>query len=994
MTFLNQTVRYGCIMMLMSLGSFHAQAIVRTWTGDGPNALASTPTNWSDDTAPENGDSVMFDATSSTDCDWDLDIAVANWTQTADYAGTVTIRTVYPTAPLTPGAFTNLVITGDVTLSGGTWTHIANSGDHDAVDRLAVSVGGNFTLTAPAGINLTGRGFAMARGLGAGSDDGQGSRRSMFGRGASHGGQGGWGSNVAEPAPTYGSIAKPETLGSGASRRGGGALRLVVDGTATIDGLIQANGVPRADDSSPGAAGGSIFLMASKLGGSGVNGVLSARGASGYQAGGGGRIAVHLDACDDFSAVQFQAAGNTGPTTASGWIPQGISGSGTIYLEGDNNGERIAWLLIDNADVDDWGEGGMTPLPSELSVGDIEPYPATGNGKLAAATLDINAAARVWMLEHFRMRDLERISDDSTLYLNNFTLYFKDEEPPDFPDLSEPSDDPVSIPVALGGGTIDPDGGRVLWDDLPFQIVLPIWSGPNGTIDNYDPETFYDYDSLLTFTAVPNAGYTFVRWLGAIPETENPFTQELTVPVLPETHLRAVFASTAADTFTWLGGDGSDGLAGTDANWYPEGVPGNGDHIVLDGASFENLEWDMDISEFSERWADWSLHSMDIDWGLDIEAASWTQSEDYTGNVLIRTRFPGHGAFSNLVVHGDCLIDGGTWTHPENDGNETETDRLSFKVGGDFRLGPDATIDVSGRGFADFRGPGKGYNANRAGGMAASHGGQGAYDSRDHDAAAATYGSVTRPANLGSGGDGRGGGLVNIIASGTATIDGIIRAHGQDGQRFDPPRYSASAGGSVYVQAAAIAGTGSVSAAGGSGYYSAGGGRVALVAANSPTLSQIDASALPGPQDLIKQDVDDTQRRGTPGTVYVETTEAAYVIVDARGLAPQSANPDDPPPILFTPLMPDIRPALPQPWWKSGELADATLVIRDEGVVGLTSDLRMRDLAMADETSRLRLQGYDLFLGVILHSNWGEKDWVVYDGGRIRWLSGTLILVR
>ncbi len=37
------------------------QATTRTWTGAGAGALASTDENWSDNTAPATGDSVMFD---------------------------------------------------------------------------------------------------------------------------------------------------------------------------------------------------------------------------------------------------------------------------------------------------------------------------------------------------------------------------------------------------------------------------------------------------------------------------------------------------------------------------------------------------------------------------------------------------------------------------------------------------------------------------------------------------------------------------------------------------------------------------------------------------------------------------------------------------------------------------------------------------------------------------------------------------------------------
>jgi len=122
-----------------------------------------------------------------------------NWTQTAAYSGTVTIWTEYPGIAGGTG-FTNLTISGDATLAGGTWTHRANRGVDVACDRLRVSVGGNFTLGAAAGVNVTTKGYAGGKGPGAGAD------QQDLGAGASHGGTGGYYYNRI-PSPTYGSAA-------------------------------------------------------------------------------------------------------------------------------------------------------------------------------------------------------------------------------------------------------------------------------------------------------------------------------------------------------------------------------------------------------------------------------------------------------------------------------------------------------------------------------------------------------------------------------------------------------------------------------------------------------------------------------------------------------------------------------------------------------------------------------------------------------------------
>ncbi len=97
-----------------------------TWVGNGADALATTVENWDSSAAPAPGDSVLFSnahaGNPQTNCTWDLDVAIEDWTQTEDYSGTVTIETRYPGF----GAFTNLLINGDATLEGGAWRHQDN----------------------------------------------------------------------------------------------------------------------------------------------------------------------------------------------------------------------------------------------------------------------------------------------------------------------------------------------------------------------------------------------------------------------------------------------------------------------------------------------------------------------------------------------------------------------------------------------------------------------------------------------------------------------------------------------------------------------------------------------------------------------------------------------------------------------------------------------------------------------------------------------------
>ena len=54
----------------MFLGYFsgNAHAAILTWTNGGGNNLASTPANWFGGKAPQDGDRVVFDGTSTNDC--------------------------------------------------------------------------------------------------------------------------------------------------------------------------------------------------------------------------------------------------------------------------------------------------------------------------------------------------------------------------------------------------------------------------------------------------------------------------------------------------------------------------------------------------------------------------------------------------------------------------------------------------------------------------------------------------------------------------------------------------------------------------------------------------------------------------------------------------------------------------------------------------------------------------------------------------------------
>ncbi|MBK8231180.1 MAG: hypothetical protein IPK72_11445 [Candidatus Eisenbacteria bacterium] len=102
-----------------------------------------------------------------------------------------------------------------------------------------------------------------------------------------------------------------------------------------------------------------------------------------------------------------------------------------------------------------------------------------------------------------------------------------------------------------------------------------------------------------------------------------------------------------------------------------------------------------------------------------------------------------------------------------------------------------------------------------------------------------TYGSVTEPVTLGSGGGrdvnsgydgGKGGGAIRLIVGGELRVDGGLRSDGVDCSGLDA---GGGAGGSIWVTAGSVTGAGAISASGGKTLRNGGGGgggRVALYA--------------------------------------------------------------------------------------------------------------------------------------------------------------------
>jgi hypothetical protein len=255
-------------------------------------------------------------------------------------------------------ADTPITLSGNVTVAtSGVITHSPHAWNYQTY-RMDVTVTGDLTVLGQ--IHADNRGFPNR----------SGPAPAMYKHGAAHGGDRGVGAGDTDPivGMPYGSVTNPTTLGSGGDGlQGGGAIRLTVPGSLTVgaSGVISACGSVPYEYGGSGA-GGSIWITAGALAGSGtvkanggIGGSASPNG-GGLAGGGGGRVSV-WSTSGDFGSVTFQAYGGYEDTAADG-------GAGTVYLRG---AEEYGRLIVDNASYDAAARTLIVSNVTGTVVGDI-----------------------------------------------------------------------------------------------------------------------------------------------------------------------------------------------------------------------------------------------------------------------------------------------------------------------------------------------------------------------------------------------------------------------------------------------------------------------------------------------------------------------------------------------------------------------------------------------------------------------------------------------
>jgi hypothetical protein len=196
-----------------------------------------------------------------------------------------------------------------------------------------------------------------------------------------------------------------------------------------------------------------------------------------------------------------------------------------------------------------------------------------------------------------------------------------------------------------------------------------------------------------------------------------------------------------------------------------------------------------------------------------------------------------------------------------------------------------------------------------------------------------TYGSITAPVHLGSGGSTfNGGGSARITVSGTTTLHGVISAGSVSN---DTSQGATGSGGSILLTTAHLAGAGLIRANGGGGSFSAaGGGRVAVILTAGSDFGGVTITAHGGKSG--------NGNPGGAGTVYLQTPSQGAgkgtVTLDNNGQTLAVA----------TPILPQTN-AVP------GDLGEVALIVTNRAMMLLTASTAARSLSVAQANDRLDL---------------------------------------
>jgi hypothetical protein len=734
-----------------------------------------------------------------------------------------------------PGASSSFAgsATADVTMKGGAIVSLSPFLSQPAVRNLLINSNAWLVATNLSNFNATTAtidfgGGIIADGTGSASGAGQGPGLSSGGVGGG-GGHGGAGVKVGgnpNGGNTYDSVSGPEVVGSGGGAgsgtgtnilggSGGGAMHLIVSGTLKVNGFVSANGTTGPGLNSGGGSGGTIWLTVGTLSGSGkisANG--GAANGSGGGGGGGGRVAIY-SISNTFSGIvsTFGGSGN-------GW-----AGAGTIYLN-PTQGNTTPQLIVDN--------GGPSGVLSPLSVVSGVDLIIKGG----AATASSSGSFGVHSL---------LIASNSWLSASNST-----------PQLT------VSV---FGQATIEA-GGAINGDGLGQaggQGAGGIFSttggggghGGFGSVSAVGASGGPAFDSILFPGLAGGRGGAG----GGIPQVGGPGGGALHLTVGGLLQLDGEISLDGTTVLNANSGGGAGGglllTAGTLSGAGTISASGGEGNGLGGGGGGGRIALYYQSNNFAGTVI---AHGAGGGSGAGGAGTIYTKSNDQSIGQLLVDNAGFSGAADTPVANIgvlDVTVAGGAVAYPAstfmvlsnlfvNTGALVTSDpaqtNLSLIILSNVVIGTGSSIGVDGQGIAQANGPGAGQ-ASGGYGSGGGYGGMGG--SSWTTFGGFPYGSATEPVDLGSGGGfgsgpiyaggSQGGGAILLNIGGTLTVDGSMSANGFDALQDGA---GGGSGGSIWVMARTVRGSGSISADGGSGEFfgggGGGGGRIAIYYLTNP----------------------------------------------------------------------------------------------------------------------------------------------------------------